>query len=197
MSAKTIILTVFLVLFGTAANAADCNSGGRYEVNGYLVNDGTVTDCRTGLIWLQDADCKDNLGLPDIDKSNGWLNWYDAMKWVRALHDGHCGLLDGSIAGDWRLPTRTEWMAMVAYAKNRFVPSLTNAAGDAAWTTNGDAFDNVQPDHYWSSMSDTPTTAWIVYMFNGTVSSGVKAASRRVWPVRAGQIGIFESITIQ
>ncbi len=88
MSAKTIVLVIYLMSFGTWTHAADCNNGGRYEV----MNDGTVQDCRTGLIWLKDADCRDSLGLPGIDKSLGRLEWYDALKWVAALHSGHCGL---------------------------------------------------------------------------------------------------------
>jgi hypothetical protein len=103
---RIMALTVVLLLLETWAYAADCNNGGRYEISGR----GTVTDCRTGLIWLQDANCKDSLGLTGIDKSQGYLNWYNAMKWVAALGGGYCGLFDGSSAGDWRLPTKTEWM---------------------------------------------------------------------------------------
>ncbi len=55
---RILVLTAFLLLFGTWAYAADCNNGGRYENN----NNGTVTDCRTGLIWLWNANCEDAAG---------------------------------------------------------------------------------------------------------------------------------------
>ena len=104
MLSKVILLLMapFFVFISESAYAVvvlDCNNGGRYEDMG----DGTVQDCRTGLIWLQDANCKENLGLTGIDKSNGNLNWHDAKEWVAALESGYCGLNDGSSAGDWRL----------------------------------------------------------------------------------------------
>jgi hypothetical protein len=49
--ARAIVLAFVLVLIGTSVYAADCHSGGRYEV----LSTGTVQDCRTGLIWLQNA----------------------------------------------------------------------------------------------------------------------------------------------
>ena len=200
MISRTIVLALVLVLLGTWTYAADCNNGGRYEVNGYLVSDGTVTDCRTGLIWLQDANCKDNLGLPGIDKLFGYLDWYDAMTWVAALGSGHCGLTDGSSTGDWRLPTKTEWMAMNAYAKGRYRNlALTNAAGTAQWTMAGDAFNNVQSSFYWSSTTDATITAqaWGGDMYDGYVFGNYKSVNYFVWPVRGGQSGEFGSVIIQ
>ena len=58
---RIVVLAFVLVLFGTWAYAADCNNGGRYELNGFFnVLDGTVTDCRTGLIWLRNANCTES-----------------------------------------------------------------------------------------------------------------------------------------
>jgi hypothetical protein len=156
---------------------------GRYEDNG----DGTVSDCRTGLIWLKDANCTDSAG--DIDKSIGYLNWDNAKTWSAALAHGVCGLTDGSYYGDWRLPTKTELMAMVAYAKGRYSdPVLTNAAATAKWT-QGDPFLNVQSYNYWSSSSTTFITAyaWFVSMSVGYVAYSNKTDNYYVWPVRAGQ----------
>jgi len=58
--------------------------------------DGTVTDSRTGLIWLKNANC---YGKTDID---------DVWDFVKGLADGECGLNDGSAAGTWRIPTLGE-----------------------------------------------------------------------------------------
>ena len=55
--------------------------------------DGTVKDRTTGLYWLKDATC---LGL---------LNWEDGNLAIAQLGHGQCGLTDGSLPGDWRLPT--------------------------------------------------------------------------------------------
>ena len=168
---------------------SDC-SGGRYEDN----DDGTVSDCRTGLVWLKNANCLETAG--GIVKSGGSLNWTEAATWATSLGDGLCGLTDNSGFGDWRLPTKTEWIAMVANAKKQGfkTPALTNRAGTAVWTA-ADLFDNVQSadrNFYWSntSMPGTPyPVAWCVNMGDGNVSWGCTKASNAtyVWPVRAGQ----------
>ncbi len=146
----------------------------RYEDNG----DGTVTDCRTGRIWLKDANCA------------GTKTWDNAVAWAAALASGTCGLTDGSIAGAWRLPTRLEWMTMVAYAKNRhYSPALTDAAGTAPWTS-GNPFFNVQSTsgfYYWSSTSAL-YSAWVARMWDGGVINNFsKSNGYYVWPVRGGQ----------
>ena len=80
----------------------------------------------TGLIWLKRADC-----FPEA-------NWKVALQAAATLKSGDCGLTDGSSAGDWRLPTRTEWEATVAKAAAlrctfRQVAAVTNDAGTACF----------------------------------------------------------------
>ena len=162
--------------------AGDCH--GRYEDNG----DGTVTDCRTGVIWLKNAKCTDTSGA--ITNTNGYLTWADANTWVAGLGKGLCGLTDGSSAGDWRLPTKTEWMAMVQSARKHgyIYPSLTNTAGTGQWAA-GDIFDVIQSNCYWSSSTYAGNTgyAWFVNMYDGSVHSNNKTINYYVWPVRGGQ----------
>jgi len=161
----------------------DC-SGGRYEYNG----DGTVSDCRSGLIWLKNANCTDTSG--GIVKSSGNLYWADVGTWTAALGNGICGLTDGSVAGDWRMPTKTEWMAMVASGRKQGFtsPVLTNSTGTAKWTP-GDPFDNVQADWYWASntYAEFSSHAWAVSMIDGHVHYYAKDYYYYAWPVRAGQ----------
>jgi hypothetical protein len=155
----------------------------RFTDNG----DGTVTDNLTGLIWLQDANCFEDE-----------LPWADALARSNALFDGcttcggtegDCGLSDGSVAGDWRLPNRFELESLLDLA---FVePALSNAAGTAQWV-EGDAFSGVQSADmlfYWSSTTLAGTTgaAWDVTMSNGFVGNANKTDESFVWPVRGGQ----------
>ncbi|MEI6126135.1 MAG: DUF1566 domain-containing protein, partial [Pseudomonadota bacterium] len=56
-------------------------------------NNGTVTDTRTGLIWLKKAN-------PCYRK-----DWADAVAYCSSLKNGGAGLTDGSAAGQWRLPS--------------------------------------------------------------------------------------------
>jgi hypothetical protein len=196
---KTLLLICLLMLVVTVpAYADDCNSL-RYVSNG----NGTITDCRTGLIWLRDANCTDSFG--GINKTTGQLSWYNAMKWVANLRDtgvptDSCALSDGSSAGDWRLPTKTELMAMIESAKSKgyTAPALTNAAGTMQWT-NGNAFFYVQSLGYWSSTTGAGGTgsAWGVDMWGGYVDYYGKAGYYYVWPVRGGQSGTFGNLIIE
>lgn len=160
--------------------STDCTQ--RYELNSnalYPNGEGTVTDCRTGLIWLKNANC--------LGTGSGWAA---AKTWAAGLGDGSCGLHDGSSAGDWRLPTKTEWMAMVQSArKHNFTgPALTDAAGTGHWAA-GDIFDNVQLYGYWSSTPGAdPAVAWGVDM-SSDGNTGTTSVSNPffVWPVRAAR----------
>ena len=142
------------------------------KTNRYIDNgDGTVTDNRTGLIWLKNASCF------------GKHNWEMAMQSAAKLADGQCGLSDGSKAGDWRLPILDEWEAMID--KKYSQPVISNAAGTDKWQ-EGDAFSGVQTDFYWSYTPDANVTAyaWFVYLDYGNVSTNGKAFTGYVWPVR-------------
>jgi hypothetical protein len=165
----------------SAQTTAKTDCMGRYEDNG----DGTISDCRTGLIWLKDANCLANT-VTTIDKSGGVLTLADAIAWTADLRDTICGLTDGSFFGDWRLPTKTEMMAMVSNAKKQGFthPALTNRAGTGIWTA-GDPFNNVQSFYYWAD--STTSYNWIVNMHNGYVYDGNRTSLYYVWPVRSGQ----------
>lgn len=135
--------------------------------------DGTVTDMLTGLVWLKDANCF------------GEKTWFDALAEANSLSAGWCGLIDGSVAGDWHLASVNELQSLVDYEYD--APSLSNAAGTGQWT-EGDSFAGVQSDAYWSSASyaDFPPYAWYVYLYDGNVSYNGKAGAFYVWPVRNG-----------
>ncbi len=113
------------------------------------------------------------------------------MQLAAKLADGECGLSDGSKPGDWRLPTKEEWEAMIddKYVKSDWSqPALSNAAGTCKWE-EGDAFSGVQTIYYWSSTTDAGYTAsaWLVGLGYGYVYYGVKTDAYYVWPVRGGQ----------
>jgi serine/threonine protein kinase len=136
--------------------------------------DGTVTDNKTGLIWLKNANC-----------SGRKMTWEEAMQWAAELAHGQCGLRDGSKAGDWRLPTKEEWEAMLD--KRYENPALSNAAGTGQWK-EGDAFSGLPTSYiwYWSSTEYNTSSAWNVYLDVGFVHSDVKAFTYYVWAVRGG-----------
>ncbi|MBA4373131.1 MAG: hypothetical protein C0402_09765 [Thermodesulfovibrio sp.] len=196
MILRTIPVTMLIIFLLTTLCSADCNTGDRYEDN----SNGTVTDCRTGLIWLQNANCTTASGgvLPGV---NGFMTWTSALKWAAGLGDGLCSLSDGSAAGDWRLPTKTEWMAMIASAKRQVFqnPVLTDTLGTSKWTTNGNAFNNVQSSVYWSQTprADFANFAWYISLSNGFIDTVASDSTLHVWPVRGGQVGSFGYLFIE
>ncbi|MEK8019194.1 MAG: DUF1566 domain-containing protein, partial [Candidatus Parabeggiatoa sp.] len=143
----------------------------RYIDNG----DGTVTDNRTGLIWLKNANCF------------GKHNWESAMQRVAQLADGQCGLSDGSKPGDWRLPTKEEWKVMID--RKYRSPVVSNAAGTDQWK-EGDAFSRLYASFYWSSSTRefVTTFAWFVLLSNGCVNFVGKFNTYYVWPLRGGVV---------
>jgi hypothetical protein len=163
----------------------------RYSDNG----DGTVTDNRTGLIWMKNANC-----------AGRGMNWINAMRWAAELADGRCGIRDGSGKGDWRLPTTEEWHAMLdrryraqAGGEGRQWnegPALSNAAGTGQWK-EGDPFANVKTEgmvlqkRYWSCTEEALglgyKAAYFANIFSGQVAIISEIPDLGVWAVRRGQ----------
>ena len=134
----------------------------RFEDNG----NGTITDHLTGLIWLKNANC------------GGTMNWHDALTYSNNLASDSCGLTDGSVAGDWRLPNIIE------------LESLVNAekSNPAVWL-NTQEFTNVQSSYYWSASTcaSFASSTLGVNMSYGSVYGYDKSYNYYVWPVRGGQ----------
>ncbi|MCK5521612.1 MAG: DUF1566 domain-containing protein [Thiomargarita sp.] len=122
----------------------------RYTDNG----DGTVTDNKTGLIWLKDANCF------------GYQNWKTAMQNAAQLADGKCGLSDGSKPGDWRLPTKEEWKVMISNKGDAFSGVQTYYY----WSSTTDAKKSGK--------------AWRVSLGNGFVGYDGKFNTYYAWAVR-------------
>jgi hypothetical protein len=138
------------------------------------LRNGTVKDNQTGLIWLKMADCL------------GAETWQDAKNIAAALADGQCMLTDGSVAGNWRLPTQAEWGIFTDQSYND--PALSNAIGNAQWS-EGDVFTGVKSAWYWSSTTDQtyPEDANLWYSVDGYVNWHIEKTSlHEIWPVRGG-----------
>ncbi len=131
----------------------------------YIDNsDGTVTDNLTGLIWLQDANCF------------GTTTWAKALAASDNLADGQCGLIDGSLAGDWRLPNARELTSLVDYGQ--ISPSIAS----------GNPFTNIQLYIYFTSTTSVNSTTlfWGVQFDTGYTYIETKSINYYVWPVRGG-----------
>jgi len=166
---------VVIPFFGGEATCTGTLVGTRWCDKG----DGTVMDMTTGLVWLKKADWgsgriwRDN----DVCMPPDYNCYEDAHTRTGLLSAGTTGaeLSDGSVAGDWRLPTKAE---------------LVNIANgtEAVSSNNMRVFTGVQSSVYWSSSTyiDNISRAWGVGMTTGLAFNYDKGTNYYVWPVRGG-----------
>jgi hypothetical protein len=128
----------------------------------------TLTDNLTGLIW-------------EANPPVVYITWQDALNYIKGLnHSNYLGY------SDWRLPNRNELESLV----NKGV------SNNATWL-NGQGFSNVQASFYWTSSTSYASDAWVIVMYDGSVSRYYKALDlKNVWPVRGGQFGVFGSLAL-
>jgi Protein of unknown function (DUF1566) len=125
--------------------------------------DGTVTDQKTDLIWLKNANMF------------GEVPWEQALGLAGQLAGGAPGLGDKSRPGDWRLPNLNEMQSLLDL-NNTFGPALLPES----------PFLNLEPSNYWtsSSVSLAPVLNWFVALAVGPPVFDLKMNSMRMWPVR-------------
>ncbi len=137
--------------------------------------DGTLADTVTGLTWLKKADCINQ-------------NWSDALATVNALSSGQCGLSDGSVAGQWRLPNRNEMLSLSDRSPTFAQAAYLNGNYQANASINGPTIFNnfIVSDYYWTSSTSAAdvTQAWVVYSCDFGVYNMPKAAVRYALAVR-------------
>jgi hypothetical protein len=162
---------IFGVTGSYEAGGATC-SGELNESTRWCDNaNGTVTDMTTGLIWLKKADWGGQKQWDGNDDDNAHVR-----AGILLAGEENAELSDESVEGNWRLPTKSELVGITT-------------GDEAVSSSNMRAFSGVQPDYYWSSSTRArfTTIAWFVKLTNGSVSSGSKASTRYVWPMRGGQ----------
>ena len=142
-----------------------CDLVDRFLDNG----DGTVTDCRTSLIWLKNANCY------------GSQSWDNAISSAATLNSGECGLSDSSIEGDWHLATRVELEGI-----GTDPPEFWDTGYPVGtWTVPGLPFVNVQSSYYWSGTGIAENYSWFVLFFGGYAYFELKTQPFYAWPVRS------------
>jgi hypothetical protein len=171
-----------LTLCGTGVGAGQeghLQRGVKWPIPRFTKNgDGTVTDNMTGLIWLEDANC---VAADNFDAILALANTlYDGST---GHGGGDCGLSDGSVAGDWRVPNMFEATSLLNHGYSS--PGVPNTTGTGQWT-EGDPFSEVQPT-YWTSTFNPQNKQFAhhVSFFPPFLTSSDKDDNdRSMWPVR-------------
>lgn len=145
--------------------------GSRFTDNG----NGTVTDNRTGLIWLANANVAGARDWATALTDVAGLNRDGTMNGIPAGDTSNCG----SHQTDWRLPNVKELLSLCDYERTN--PDFLT----------GHPFSGALSHHYWSNTtdSDVPEKVWFVYMGNGAAYDGNKTGTCYVWPVRGAGVG--------
>jgi len=137
--------------------------------------DGTVADTVTGLTWLKQADC---INQP----------WVGALAAVNGLASGQCGLTDGSTAGQWRMPNRSEMLSLSDRAPTFPQASYFDGQYQGTSSMTGPViFGNFMvSDYYWTSTTSAvdPTQAWTIYSCDFGVYNVTKTEMRYSLAVR-------------
>lgn len=141
--------------------------GGRWCNRG----DGTVMDMATGLIWLRDVSWGGTYQLWEDT-----LTGYDAYDRVTACYASIVSSLsDGSVKGDWRLPTSGELNSII-----QGVEPITYATPQF--------FQNIASGYYWSctqsNYSDAAITLGLFTDETGLANAQKNSDYIHVWPVR-------------
>jgi uncharacterized repeat protein (TIGR02543 family) len=138
---------------------------------------GTVTDNLTGLIWLQDPACAALNPPPATGALQGGRDWASALAAANALRSGQCGLSDGSVAGNWRLPNVNEMESLVDLSQiNPPLPANHHFGNfpqiPIYWTST------ITADYY------PGVNAIGQDMFTGKIQGDTKASTKYIWPVK-------------
>jgi hypothetical protein len=134
---------------------------------------GTVTDTTNKLIWLKNA----GWGGTKPWRVNVVDSYDDANTRAGILSSGTADLTDGSVVGDWRLPTLAE------------LKTLTTGVEPISGTSMH-KFTGVLSTYYWSSTTYADATGYAWYVILSTGNANVERKTTTtcyVWPVRGGQ----------
>jgi hypothetical protein len=153
---------VEIICSGTGQDG-DLRAGVKWPTPRFTDNgNGTVTDHLTGLVWVQWVLCFQG-------------DWSAALSHANGLAAGTCGVADGSVPGDWRLPNIRELSSLTDYGENG--PALPA----------GHPFTSVGGPSLWSSTTDIRNTPRVfrLTLSDGGISFADKIGnSSYAWAVR-------------
>ncbi len=145
----------------------------RYKDNG----NGTITDKITGLIWEKKSDDD------SIHDMNTFYTWTEAFE----IHVATLNDMNFAKRHDWRLPNAKELQTIVDYENTdpAVDPAFNNGCIPGATVLTGSC---TPAFGYWSSSTYgfNPTSAWLVFFYDGFAYASDKDNGAIVRAVRGG-----------
>lgn len=137
------------------------------EDKSFVYYEKIVSDKNTKLVWVRDADL--------AGKNIEWMAAYQLID--KLNNQKYAGY------NDWRLPTLEELSSLSRYS------AIQGHKTDIDKQLIKMGFNNVRPAAYWSATTDigSPSSAWVVSLYDGSVNSTKKYLNYAVWPVRGGR----------
>lgn len=168
MYRKSMILSLFLVLFSFSLSAELVDKGG-----------GLIYDTDLNVTWMQDANHAETSEYEGAEHIDGRMQWADAMDWAGGLsYKGY---------GDWRLPDALTEDGSPCTGSDCFETEMLHLFQHEGISKDSPGlFDNVEND-YWSS-TETPSNTDLAKTYStlGGTGNTIKTYQLHAWAVRDG-----------
>ena len=163
-SLQFVVLFVLIVLLGA------CSA----PVNRLVMQEKTVVDIETGVIWMKNA----NLA----QKPLPWRADDNVYAFVQNLNKSNFGGY-----ADWRVPTREEMISLLTYAKKVGKYKVEKVDTWPYQVLRNLGFQDVKDYGYWTSTRESNSEIYIADFASGKVTPKPEDKPYYLWPVRGGR----------
>lgn len=144
------------------------------NLNRILLQEKTAIDTETGIVWMKNANLA-NKPLPWRADDNVYAFIQNLN---RSNYNGY---------SDWRVPTRDEMGALLAYAKKVGHYKMEKVETWPFQTLRNLGFQDVKDYGYWTSSRESNSEMYIADFSTGKISVKPEDKSYYLWPVRGGR----------
>ncbi len=173
------VLLFFLLILSCAVAAAVCNDTIPKTApdSAFSVDNGLVTDNRTGLMWRQCSEGQSGVDCSEGDRDSSFFTWQEALEHVKSVNSN-----SGDGYSDWRLPNKKELETII---ENSCVAPSINENFFYMFPSRSFYADA----RYWTSttLADDPQSAWVALFQYGAILPAKKSGKFFIRLVRGGQ----------
>ena len=143
------------------------------KVNRLVMQEKTVIDTETGVIWMKNANLP-NKPLP-------WRADDNVYAFIQNLNKSTFGGY-----ADWRVPSRDEMRSLLDYAKEKGDYQVDKVDTWPYQVLRNLGFQDVKDYGYWTSNRESNSEMYIADFANGKITAKPEDKPYYLWPVRGG-----------